>query len=176
MESTKDEVDRISRLSPQQAKFLFLKTLDPIMTDAEAARRSGYKRGSASAMVKVNIRGVLGEHLAERGITMDTIAEKLHECLNARKKKVIFENQFNNKGRVMGQTHEIVDLGPDAMAVLKATQTLVVVAAKAEKDRPPELPAPIESEMSKEEAEALTGRGPRVVEDADYEEVNVETG
>lgn len=175
MADTKEEVERISALPPQQAKFLFLKTIDPTMTDAEAARRSGYVRGSSSSLVKSSIRGVLGEHLYNHGITMDTIAEKINQTLNARKKTIVFLNQYDEKGKITKVKTEERDLGPDHTAVLKAAQTLIVIAGKAEKERPPELLPPV-VEMSKEQAEALTGRGPQVVEDADYEEVDVQTG
>lgn len=169
------DIESVTKMRPKQAKFTLLKILDPTMTDGEAVKRAGFSHSAAASVIKSSkIKGILGDELAERGITLDTVAETIERCLNARKFRTVFTKEYDEKGR---PTKDIVtdrDVGPDHAMQLRAAQTLIVLAKKPPEDSEPKsLPAP---KMSAEEAERLVGRGPTEVVDADFEVTDADTG
>lgn len=171
-ENVQAQLERAAKLTPRAAKTALLRLIDPTLPDNKAATLAGYSRGQGG-QVKTRIQGALGGFLEDKGITVETIAQKLYECLNAKKYAPRNERTYDEKGRPVSDKAVKVDLGPDWAAILRATQTLILLAGFADKNRPAQLPPPKPEEIPQDELEAAAGRGPQIV-DAEY--TDVQTG
>ena len=176
-------LDDIVAMTPGLCKFTLIKLLFPTTSDQKAGRLAGYS-GECGGQLKKRVAGALGGHLEKHGITMETVAERLSAAMNAQKMQVVIlknhksDGEPRNKRKVrIVQTAELIEAGPDWNTQLKAAQFITVCHAQGEKEeiKVPELPPP-NPDIPQDDLEELVGRGPQPVQDAEFEEVDVETG
>ena len=170
--TTEERLQDAAKLTPRECKFLYLKLIDPTLSDNRASRLADFV-GKQGTQVRTRIQGKLGGLLSERGLSRETIADKIFECINARKKRVIFLNQYNEDGKVCGVVAETKDVGPDYSAIDRSIKTLILIDGIAGKGDSRELPPP--PQIPQDELEAAVGRGPKIV-DAEYEVTDAQTG
>lgn len=164
-------VEDIVKLSDKEAKFYFLKVIDPTLNDNQAAKLCNYAPKSGT-QVRNRVAGKIGNILADHGITIDTVVEKLAEGLCAKKMKYIFLNEFNEKGKQTGAKVELKEVGPDYGAINATAKTIFMLHKMGEQEEtedPDQIPAP---NLSETDLQKAVGRGgPTEVIDADFDEV-----
>lgn len=169
-------VKDIVKLSDKEAKFYFLKLIDPTLNDNQAAKLCNYAPKSGT-QVRNRVAGKIGNILADHGITIDTVVEKLAEGLCAKKKKFIFLNEFNEAGKQTGAKVELKEVGPDYGAINATAKTIFMLHKMGEQEReePDQITAP---EISEADLQKAVGRGgPTEVIEAEFDEVDdAETG
>ena len=171
--NVEDRLEDAAKLSPQEAKFTLLKGIDPTISDNKAAKLCGYA-GKSGTQVRNRVAGKIGGLLAEHGLGLDTIAENIKKCIEAKKTKAVFRATYNEKGKQNGVDVEVLELGPDYQAIDRAIKTLIMLQKLGEvEEKVPQIPEHTSTpDISPEALETAAGRGgPVEVIEADFEEV-----